>query len=310
MRRISALLLALLVLGFTGSVGRPTSIAHGAGAAKKTCKLVTKKVHGKSNRVRVCHTVRAPAKPTATETASLTPTSTPTNTPTATPQTPVVIDPALFAISASEFGAGALVQSSQIESNTQASNEPLIVHFDSLSWEQEGRLTGYLMDVALPHPDASGSHTTLVAYHVSIFDTAQQAAAAWQAQRIGWSAVDVTGGSCTGSGLLGDAGFSCVDSRLTTSGDLSESYFKRGRVLMQIWNFASYTDALNNLGSVVTPSLTVARHIAEILDERGSGLQWSRRARRVGGRPSPKSDLHWQGSTPPLGTSLPQGSAG
>ena len=52
-------------------------------AGKKRCRTVTKKVHGKKKRVRVCSTV-AP-KPPATSTATVTPSPTVTPDPTATP---------------------------------------------------------------------------------------------------------------------------------------------------------------------------------------------------------------------------------
>jgi hypothetical protein len=263
-------LLALILL----AAGLPLHIApvHGAQAQKKICHTVTKKVHGKKKKVRVCRTVKAPIKPTAMMTSSPTATATATATwtpvPTSTAQPVPVVDPASFAIAASEFGTGGIVRASQIESNSQADSESLILHFGSLSWEQQGRQSGYFMEVAIAHPDASGAHVTLVYYHASIFETAQQAAAAWQAQRNGWLLLDSSGGSCAGSGLLGDPGFSCVDSRLSASGDMLESYFKRGHVLIQAWNFASYDDVVNNLSTVLTPSLLVTRHIAEILDAR------------------------------------------
>jgi len=51
--------------------------------AKKKCTYVTKKVHGKKKRVKVCRTVKAKATPTATAL----PTEAPTDTPTATATT-------------------------------------------------------------------------------------------------------------------------------------------------------------------------------------------------------------------------------
>jgi hypothetical protein len=264
MRRILLLVSLALLLAGISAVGSTTGVVHGASVHKTTCKTVTKK------KVRVCTKTKATAKPTATKTPrrTATPTATATPVPTSTAQPVPVVDPASFAIAASEFGTGGIVRASQIESNSQADSESLILHFGSLSWEQQGRQSGYFMEVAIAHPDASGAHVTLVYYHASIFETAQQAAAAWQAQRNGWLLLDSSGGSCAGSGLLGDPGFSCVDSRLSASGDMLESYFKRGHVLIQAWNFASYDDVVNNLSTVLTPSLLVTRHIAEILDAR------------------------------------------
>ena len=82
----------LVALGFlSAALLWPESRANAsryvhATPAKKQCKLVTKKVHGKRKKVKVCRTVHAalPA-PTSTATSTATSTSTPTPTPTATP---------------------------------------------------------------------------------------------------------------------------------------------------------------------------------------------------------------------------------
>lgn len=79
---------ALMVPGRSG----PVAAARNASpAAKKVCKTVTKRVHGKKKKVKVCHTVTpVPTATTApTNTPTLTPTATPTNTatPTATATT-------------------------------------------------------------------------------------------------------------------------------------------------------------------------------------------------------------------------------
>jgi hypothetical protein len=80
------LLISLGVL-FAGlsAAGRPSAVAHGAPVQKKTCKTVTKKVYGKNKKVKVCKTVKAPAKPTATKTPRPTSTPLPTASPTPTP---------------------------------------------------------------------------------------------------------------------------------------------------------------------------------------------------------------------------------
>src|SRR5947209_5613780 len=60
--------------------------------AKKQCKVVTKTIHGKRKKVKVCKTIRsalpaptATPTSTATSTSTATPTSTPTGTATFTP---------------------------------------------------------------------------------------------------------------------------------------------------------------------------------------------------------------------------------
>jgi hypothetical protein len=142
------------------------------------CKIVTKKVHGKKKRVKVCHSVTT-AKPTSTPTDTPTPTATatstliptstttptPTNTPTptATP-TQASIDPAEFGLALSDFPLGTSIQVSQIESNTAADADKLLLHFNTLSRDQEGRQTGYVMETStkLTAPDGT-SHTVLLA---------------------------------------------------------------------------------------------------------------------------------------------------
>lgn len=72
-------LLSLLVAGVTEGV---TPVVHAATVQKRVCRTVTKKVHGKKKKVRVCTAVAAKPKPTATDTPR--PTNTPTPQPTAT----------------------------------------------------------------------------------------------------------------------------------------------------------------------------------------------------------------------------------
>src|SRR5579864_4214754 len=85
---VCAIVLALLLAALPG---HPSGAAAGSGLPalpdKKVCKTVTKKVHGKKKRVRVCHTVKP--KPTATPTDTPTPTATPTPIPV-TENTPAI----------------------------------------------------------------------------------------------------------------------------------------------------------------------------------------------------------------------------
>jgi len=82
MRRLALLIgLALIV---TGVVYGPT-VARGYAPHKQTCKTVTKKIHGKKKKVRVCKSVKA--KLTNTPTQAPMATSTATATATAIPAT-------------------------------------------------------------------------------------------------------------------------------------------------------------------------------------------------------------------------------
>jgi hypothetical protein len=98
MRRVSAVLAVLVVAGlalYSSQPSRRALASHPAlpVLAKKKCKTVTKKVHGKKKKVKVCTKSKAKPKPkptaTDTPTATFTPTATlpptPTSTPTATP---------------------------------------------------------------------------------------------------------------------------------------------------------------------------------------------------------------------------------
>lgn len=281
MRRATTLITVMFLALIAGWVFQPSS-AIGAHDTKKVCKTVTKKVHGKKTKVKVCHTVKP--KPTntptsvstATVTPTLLPTATATNTlmPTSTPRPAiaVMIDPASFAIPLAEFGLGAQMLLSQVEPTSDADDpntKVIILHYDSKSWASEGRVTGFYEQVRLPITDSTGlTHNGLVIYHVSIFGTAAQAAAAWQAQRNGWLLVDVSKGSC--GGPFGDPEYSCADSSLRPDGNFGEGYVKRGRILIQVFSYNSYNDFENYFFSVVDPTVTVAAHIARLLDARAS----------------------------------------
>lgn len=183
-----------------------------------------------------------------------------------------MIDPASFAIPLTEFGPGAQMQVSQVEPTSDADDpnkKVIILHYGSKSWASEGRVTGFYEQVLLPIMDSAGlTHYGVVLYHVSIFETAAQADAAWQAQRNGWLVVDGNKGSC--GGPLGDPGYSCADSTLLPSGNLIEGYVKRGRILTLVISYNSRDDFENYFFSVVDPTVTVGGHIASLLDSRAS----------------------------------------
>ena len=75
-------LVAAVTLAVVPGPYHATSV-HSAPALKKKCKVVTKKVHGRKKRVKVCTAVKPTPKPKATPTDS--PTLIPTATNTATP---------------------------------------------------------------------------------------------------------------------------------------------------------------------------------------------------------------------------------
>jgi hypothetical protein len=269
MRRLVVVLTMALFLAGISAAGRAPAIVHGAAVHKQVCKTVMKKVHGKKKKVKVCATVKAAPKVTATSTPLPTATSAPTATATAVIAVQPAIDPNLFRLTTTDVPPTVTVMQSSVESDAQAASEPKLVHFGTLTWDQEGRLTGYYWFATVQPPAGfDSSHTTSVAYHVSIFSTGTQATAAWQQQRTGWIANDATGGSC-GSPDLG-AGTSCADTAVTANGALSELYFTRGRILLQVWAYESYNDFINNTNAIVVPNLAIARTIALVMDARAS----------------------------------------
>jgi mono/diheme cytochrome c family protein len=81
----------LVVSGAPGPQHSPEALASSHAhviPAKKKCKFVTKKVHGKKKRVKVCTKVKATPTPTETPTETPTDTPTPTLTPPSAPAQP------------------------------------------------------------------------------------------------------------------------------------------------------------------------------------------------------------------------------
>ena len=270
MRRLWVLCLsaAVLLAIMPGAYGAGN--AHSATFAKKKCKMVTKKVHGKKKKVKVCQSARPPAaKPTRTPTNTPTPTSTTTltPTPTATPtQAPTTLDPSSFALSAADFPPSSTIQLSQVESNGDADNDKLLLHFDTASRDQEGRVTGYVMETG----QANGGHPVLTYYLVSIFHSGDQARAAFAQQKLGFDTLLAANpsqfGTVTPPAGLGEqaAQYIAVLSVNGTLFDLSELMLTRGRVFIEVWQgFAS-----SDLDVYAKPDLPYLYSIAQTLDSR------------------------------------------
>jgi hypothetical protein len=264
MRGVLTFMVALALV-LVGVAGRTASMAHGSptahAAAKKVCKTVTKKVHGKKKKAKVCHTVKAAPSatptgtptptPTSTPAPTSTPTKTPTNTPTATPtstatsttvtqgQTP--IDPSAFRLPSGDFQSGSFFDFDQEQTNDSPEDKEVIVHLPKASWDQEGRITGYFMQAEAYNPDEFGAtHPTVLSFLVSIFGTADQARAALAAQQAGWEQVD-PGGRCS-SGAVGDPGSLCIYTQVAQGLVLTERFFVRGRVLAEVWTLIQVSD--------------------------------------------------------------------
>jgi len=270
MRRFWVLCLSAAVLLAITPAAYGAGNAHSATFAKKKCKTVTKKVHGKKKRVKVCKSAKPPAaKPTKTPTNTPTPTSTPTltPTPTATPtRAPTALDPSSFALSTADFPPNSTILVSQVESNADADNDKLLLHFDTASRDQEGRISGYVMETGQPN----GGHAVLTYYLVSIFHSGDQARAAFAQQKLGFDTLLAANpsqfASVTPPAGLGDqaAQYITVLSVNGTLFDLSELMLTRGRVFIEVWQgFAS-----DDLDVYAKPDLPYLYSIAQTLDGR------------------------------------------
>jgi hypothetical protein len=259
--------LVVLCVGLVVS-GQPQTVAHGQPVEKKHCHKV--KRHGK--KVRVCTNVKPTATntpiPTATSTPTPLPTDTPTPTATATKST-FALDPAAFALSASDFSADTTVTLSQVESNAAADADKALLHFGPLSRDQQGRLTGYVMETGQANRDAAGTaHVTLIDYLVSIFSTPQQAQAAVSQQAQGWAAVD-SNSSCRGN--PGDPGSNCVGATGSAQIVAVETYEARGRVLIEVWGVIAVDDV--NADDYLTTLSARVVHVLGALQQRADMLQ-------------------------------------
>jgi len=247
---------------------RQAPSALGAGAQKKTCKTVTKKVHGKKKTVKVCTTVKA--KPAATKTPLPTATSIPTSTPTPTnTPVPVALDAMSFRLDASSFLSGSTVQTDQVESN-DATTSALFAHFGTPTFADEGRQTGYYMVT----DQLYGGHPVFVMYLVSIFGARAQAVAAYAQQKSGFDTLSGIPSeyvsSVTPPTGIGENIASYVSSSMTSSGnvlDSAETFFTRGRVMVEAGTFF-YADDLDPYGKAGLTDMFV---VAGALDSKAKG---------------------------------------
>jgi hypothetical protein len=186
--------------------------------------------------------VRQTPTPTSTSTPWPTSTPIPTNTPVPVPR---AIDPAIFALPASDFAYNARLETSKSAPNDVLVSDPSISFLFGRGSPQVsvpvGRQSGWYGNAfqVNTHPDGTtfgiGTH-----YLVSIFDTNEHAAAAFYAERTIWARVDDLLGRSPSppfNGPPGEPGYGAYDnnfSSLAPYGTFFEQYFKRGRVLIQI----------------------------------------------------------------------------
>jgi hypothetical protein len=127
----------------------------------------------------------------------------------------------------------------RIESNQAAQSNKGILHYDSKTFAQEGRQTGYYEQWGLDWPSISGHKLVLLTTMVSIFQSPQQANAAFGAQLNGYGVLaagcdtcDFTVRAVSTGAFVGDQR-AIYDSLFTDGFVISEVFFVRGNVLVQ-----------------------------------------------------------------------------
>lgn len=146
-----------------------------------------------------------------------------------------------------------------VEGNPQAQAAPYTLHFDPLSYQQEGRQTGYYETVQLAWPSINRNITTVRSDLVSIYGTPQQAQRAFQAQKDGYDWA--MGGNCswcasriqpisTDGWKIGDCCRAAYVNYYSSGVDMEETFFVRGQVLIQVWSWWASDDPQQILNNV------------------------------------------------------------
>jgi hypothetical protein len=187
------------------------------------------------------------------------------------------LDPASFKLSASSFPPGSKMEASRVESNA-AAQKSILIHWDSKTYADEGRLTGYFEKAWTNTTDAAGNnHGVFTAYLVSIYETSAQATAAYKAQLHGYrsakshpthtmqtSRVKLSPdeiGSPSSEALWA----SILASNDGTTFDQNELFFVRGPVLVQVMQFAQSQDLTPYLTDALPYMLTMARALDDVV---------------------------------------------
>lgn len=180
------------------------------------------------------------------------------------------VDPTIFKLDVTAFPPNSSITVSQVETNDLAdAPHGLIVHFDPMTYAEEGRLTGYYEEDVQNNPDAAGqNHPVFTLYLVSIYGTGAQATAAFNAQKAGYDLVVAhptssiqTAAIPLTPGQYGDGGQEAeyINALASASGIIDESdlFFVRGPVLVQEVQFFLAVDldqygkaALNNFYAI------------------------------------------------------------
>jgi hypothetical protein len=255
--------IGIALIGLLTSFTVPRAVYAGT-PTKKVCHTVTKKVHGKKTKVKVCKNV---PKPTATVKPSAT--ATPAATPTATAPP---FNAQIFQLPVADYPTGSTSLLSDVESNAEASANSGLLHFGPLTWDQEGRITGYFQGLHVPFADSSGVlHTVLLVDSASVFASHDQAVAAWTQERATWLTAPPLADVCNNTTVTtaptwGESSYGCVDVVATTEGVLEELSFVRGRFYIQVDLGFALQDFNIYKENVVLPAANLGDQLALQLD--------------------------------------------
>jgi hypothetical protein len=182
------------------------------------------------------------------------------------------VDPRIFRLPLSAYPSGSTVILSEVESNAKIEANRGAFHLGSLSWQAEGRLTGYFQALHVPFKDTKGArHQVLLTQSASVFASHRRAAAAWTHERAAWLSNKPTGDSCNtkfpvGAKTVGQRGFGCATGLATSHGYLVELYFVRGRFFIQLSVGFALQDFNIYRETVVLPALNLADRLSSRLD--------------------------------------------
>jgi hypothetical protein len=197
-----------------------------------------------------------------------------------TPPTPTPpLAPTAFALTQPSFPPPGHVFASQVETNDAAAGDQRVLHVATTSFAQENRVTGYFMDVGQANYDTKGvPHPVYTRYLVSIFNSVDDATAAFTDERDAWNGL-LNDPTSSVNGKIADlAGQQFGDmqapglyeaSASTSQGDadLTDLLFKRGPYVFEVWQTALHTDAAT-YGAGALPFLY---SVAKTLDATAAG---------------------------------------
>jgi hypothetical protein len=176
-----------------------------------------------------------------------------------------------FALTQPSFPPPGHVVTSQVESNDAATADQRIPNLMQKSFAQENRVTGYFMDVGQANYDAKGAeHPIYTRYLVSIYNSVDDATAAFNDQRDGWNTA-LTNPSSPINGKVTDLSgqqfgdlqapglYQATGSTPQGDADVSDLLFKRGQYVIEVWQAALHQYATPYGASALPYLFSVAK---------------------------------------------------